>query len=327
MLSYQSRHWKENARGRVDFGALLFSAPDHFNMSNGRDRKLSINSAAFPDIGTSLLSVTSSGHEIDLADDKYLTVMIPTQGRTHVHIDRRKSVIEEGAALALGPSERWTRVDKRGHRHFRANLIKISLDAAPVRHILPFVTGDPVLPTAPKSLAGFKALIHYLFSDLASPMPTLVHRPASDLFAALVLEHVRMLFLTGMDEIVDDNPQHTLVSHAEEYMVAHLGEPLTVPIIAEALGVSVRRLQDAFRQSAGQSPWERLTAHRLDKARRRLLAGGGTSVTAIALDCGFSHLGRFAQTYQGTFGEAPSATLRRGRMQRSAYRINGTQTG
>ncbi|MBN9888968.1 AraC family transcriptional regulator [Salipiger abyssi] len=327
MLSYHSRHWKENARGRADFGSLLFSAPDHFDMSNGPDRKLSIHSAAFPDIGTSLLGVTSSGHEIDLADDKYLTVMIPTRGRTHVHMDRRKSVIEEGAALALGPSERWTRVEKGNRRDFRANLVKISLDAAPVRHILPVVAGDPVLPIAPNALAGFKALMDYLFRDLASPMPTLIHRPASDLFAALVLEHIRMLFLTGMDEIIDDTPRHALVGRAEDYMVAHLGEPLTVPIMAEALGVSVRQLQDAFRQSVGQSPWERLTAHRLDRARRRLLAGGGPSVTAIAFDCGFSHLGRFAQTYRAAFGEAPSTTFRRARAHSNAIRTDATQSG
>ncbi|KGM48914.1 AraC family transcriptional regulator [Pseudooceanicola atlanticus] len=327
MLSYHSKHWEESARSRADFGSLLFSAPDHFNMSKGRDRKLIVNSADFPDIGTSLLSVTSSGHEIDLADDKYLTVMIPTHGQTHVHMDRRKTVIQEGSALALGPSERWTRVEKGRHRDFRANLAKISLDAAPLRHVLPVVTDDPVLPTAPKALAGFRALMHYLFSDLASPMPTLIHRPASDLFAALVLEHIRMMFQTGMDRIMNEKPQHSLVSRAEEFMVANLGEPLTVPIMAEALGVSVRQLQDAFRQSVKQSPWERLTAHRLDKARRNLLAGGGDTVTAIAFDCGFSHLGRFAQTYRATFGEAPSATLRRGRMRRSANRIDDTQTG
>lgn len=327
MLNYHSKHWEENARSRADFGSLLFSAPDHFNMSAGRDRKLFVSSAEFPDIGTSLLSVTSSGHEIDLADDKYLTVMIPTLGHTDVHVARRKTAIEQGTALALGPSERWTRVAKGRHREFHANLAKISLASAPLPHILPVVSDDPVLPTAPHALAGFRALIHYLFSDLATPMPTLTHRPASDLFAALVLEHLRMLFLTGDDKTVDDQPQHALVNRAEEYIVANLGDPLTVPLIAQALGVSVRRLQDAFRQSVGQSPWERLTAHRLAKARRTLLAGGGNSVTEIALDCGFSHLGRFAQTYRSTFGEAPSATLRRARNRSNAIWTGGAQNG
>ncbi|MFG6564463.1 helix-turn-helix domain-containing protein [Sulfitobacter sp. 1A13421] len=75
-------------------------------------------------------------------------------------------------------------------------------------------------------------------------------------------------------------------------------------------GGSDRRLQEAFR-ATGQTPWEHLTAIRLTKARARLLSGAGGSVTAIALDCGFSHLGRFAQSYRRKYNEAPSATLAR----------------
>ncbi|MCZ4291468.1 helix-turn-helix domain-containing protein [Hoeflea alexandrii] len=110
-------------------------------------------------------------------------------------------------------------------------------------------------------------------------------------------------------------------------MVAHSSEPLTVPIIARAVGVSVRQLQDAFRMTLGQTPWERLTAHRLENARAQLLSGGTASVTGVALGCGFSHLGRFATTYRSTYGEPPSATLARARGASSAIRIAPTQNG
>jgi len=51
---------------------------------------------------------------------------------------------------------------------------------------------------------------------------------------------------------------------------------------------------------------------RLECARDRLIeaeAGDG-SVTQVALDCGFSHLGRFSRDYQDRFGEKPFQTLR-----------------
>ncbi|WP_269390884.1 AraC family transcriptional regulator [Hoeflea alexandrii] len=327
MLNYASKHWDENESRSSDYRSLLFSAPGQFNMTRDRNRCLRVSSAQFPVIGVSLLSVVSSGHEIDLADDSFLTVMLPTRGLTKVRMDRREQVIGEGTALALGPSERWTRVDRLAHRDFRANLAKISLKKQQRLGILPKIGEDPVVPIASTALAGLRGLMDYLFADLKSSAPTLVHRPASDLFAALVLEHIRCLFAVATDTLPMRSPQHGLVGSAIDYMVAHSSEPLTVPIIARAVGVSVRQLQDAFRMTLGQTPWERLTAHRLENARAQLLSGGTASVTGVALGCGFSHLGRFATTYRSTYGEPPSATLARARGASSAIRIAPTQNG
>ncbi len=51
---------------------------------------------------------------------------------------------------------------------------------------------------------------------------------------------------------------------------------------------------------------------RMRLARQQLLqAGPGRSVTFIALECGFAHLGRFAAEYKRYFGESPSDTIKR----------------
>lgn len=53
---------------------------------------------------------------------------------------------------------------------------------------------------------------------------------------------------------------------------------------------------------------------RLDLARERLCRGEArTSVTSVALDCGFTHVGRFAAAYRARHGEPPQATLKGGR--------------
>ncbi|MAY86161.1 MAG: AraC family transcriptional regulator [Pseudooceanicola sp.] len=331
MLTYEAKHWEERASRRGDYRSTLFSAPDAFNMSRGPDRHLRVNSATFPLIGTSLLSVSSSGHEIDLADESFLTIMLPTRGVTRVRMDRTERVIGEGGALALGPSERWTQVDPRGHRDFRANVAKIDLKQIGRGKIFPEADTDPVVPVSTPALEGFRGLMRYLFADLASPVPTLVHQPASDLFAALVLEHLRHLLASSNADPALDGSQANLVRRATDYMVACSGDPLTVPAIAEMVGVSTRRLQDAFRLTTGRTPWEHLTEIRLANARTRLLAAAGPSVTAIAFDCGFSHLGRFSQTYRDTYGEAPSVTLTRARdsahAAHPAIRIGPAQIG
>jgi transcriptional regulator GlxA family with amidase domain len=50
----------------------------------------------------------------------------------------------------------------------------------------------------------------------------------------------------------------------------------------------------------------------LDQAHRRLVRARRTddTVTRIALDVGYGHLGRFSEHYRLVYGELPSETLR-----------------
>jgi AraC-like DNA-binding protein len=102
------------------------------------------------------------------------------------------------------------------------------------------------------------------------------------------------------------------VHRALAYIEAHVTEPIQLGDIAEAAGVPLRTLYDAFRRFRGVSPMRHLRNLRLDRVRAQLLTTGRDgSVTTIALDAGFGHLGRFSQDYADRFGEKPSETLRR----------------
>ena len=104
------------------------------------------------------------------------------------------------------------------------------------------------------------------------------------------------------------------VEIAEEIMRAKSGDPLSITALAARVGVSTRSLQLAFRQYRGMGPRQILEDFRLDAAHARLFAAApGDNVTRIALDCGVTHLGRFATRYRARFGETPLATLRRRR--------------
>ncbi|WP_417721986.1 helix-turn-helix domain-containing protein [Salipiger sp.] len=126
---------------------------------------------------------------------------------------------------------------------------------------------------------------------------------------------------------LEGHPQRRLARRAEEFMAAHFTEALSVPIIAEATDVSVRQLQDALRGMLEQSPRERLTALRMEQARLHLLTGSGATVIAKVLDCGFSHLGSFAEAYRAAYGEAPSAKLWRAEGGAGAIRKGGPRSG
>jgi AraC-like DNA-binding protein len=100
---------------------------------------------------------------------------------------------------------------------------------------------------------------------------------------------------------------------ARDFIFAHIAEPMPISRISAAIGVSRRQLEYAFQTTFGVSPAAFVHLQRLNEIRRALMAArrADRSVTAIALDYGVRHLGRFAVSYRALFGESPSATLGR----------------
>lgn len=85
--------------------------------------------------------------------------------------------------------------------------------------------------------------------------------------------------------------------------------PLSVAELTVELGLSRRTLQNACKEVVGLSPVQYLRALRLSEARRMMERSN--SVTEVATQFGFWHLGYFARDYHVMFGELPSKTLER----------------
>lgn len=107
--------------------------------------------------------------------------------------------------------------------------------------------------------------------------------------------------------------QSRIVKVAERYALAHAGERLFVTDLCRAAAVSERTLEYAFKEIAGLTPMNYLIRLRLHRVRQALLAVApeSTTVSIVALDWGFWHLGEFSRSYRDCFGELPSDTLRR----------------
>ena len=104
------------------------------------------------------------------------------------------------------------------------------------------------------------------------------------------------------------------VETTEAYIAANATLPLTIEDFASVAGVSGRSLFRAFRKHRGYSPMAFVRTTRLALAREILMQGApGATVTHIAQECGFEHLGRFSVAYAKRYGEAPSETLKRAR--------------
>lgn len=118
----------------------------------------------------------------------------------------------------------------------------------------------------------------------------------------------------------EDGPPPTAAAarfaRAEGFLLEHAREPISVEDVADAAGLSVRGLQDAFRRHHGVTPTVYLRRIRLLLAREELESGTAESVGDVARAVGFGHLGRFASSYRSEFGELPRETWsasRRGR--------------
>lgn len=95
-----------------------------------------------------------------------------------------------------------------------------------------------------------------------------------------------------------------------QYVSAHFREPLTLDVLARALGVSRFHLSHVFSEKIGQSFSSYLASIRVDCACA-LLAGTNRSVTEIAAESGFESQRSFFRAFGARCGMTPLAYRRR----------------
>lgn len=107
---------------------------------------------------------------------------------------------------------------------------------------------------------------------------------------------------SGIEPLGSTTPQR--LRDAIRLMGDHLEEPLPVPEIAKAVGLSQRQLERLFAASTGTSPIRYYRDIRLDRARG-LITQTDMPVLEVALACGFLSPEHFSRAYRIRFGIAP----------------------
>jgi len=123
----------------------------------------------------------------------------------------------------------------------------------------------------------------------------------------------RSLVLTSLAEWAGEAlperrwPAAMLSHRARALITAHAHEPtLNSMAIAQAIGISLRYLQELFRDE-GITPGEYIWTCRLEKCRRELAdpALARISISDIAARAGFSNLSHFSRRFGASFGQSP----------------------
>ncbi|WP_420390160.1 AraC family transcriptional regulator [Marinobacter sp.] len=94
------------------------------------------------------------------------------------------------------------------------------------------------------------------------------------------------------------------------YIEQNVHRNIDIEELSSVSNMSVRSIYNAFSKAFATTPKCYIKQLKLQKLREDLLQGKCRNVTEIALDYGFSHLGRFSSDYRKTFGELPSETMR-----------------
>lgn len=104
------------------------------------------------------------------------------------------------------------------------------------------------------------------------------------------------------------------VRQSMAFVEENLANDISLEDIARNAQVSIRSIQQGFRDDLGTTPMSYVRDRRLERARAELsdaIAEDSLSVTHVAEHWGFGHLGNFSSMYRRRFGETPSQTLRR----------------
>ena len=105
----------------------------------------------------------------------------------------------------------------------------------------------------------------------------------------------------------DHNALSSDLRRARAFIHANFADPIRLADIAVSADMNVRTLQKGFQRAFGKSPMKILHEARLDAAHFDLtIKRNEPSVTDVAYQNGFSHLGRFSRDYKARFGHLPS---------------------
>ena len=95
------------------------------------------------------------------------------------------------------------------------------------------------------------------------------------------------------------------VHAAQQFLQNHVHRPVSMAEVASAAHLSIRQLNDLFRQQVGATPHQYLLELRMNEAWR-LLEQSDLSIQRVAESVGYTSLSAFSERFRRHFGKPPS---------------------
>lgn len=295
----------------TEFGVTRFDLPDRAAL------EFRNNVVHLHDLALSVWAFGTSAR-IDFAESPVAALGLPVRGYGATSSGSRTVPVSVGSPILVSAG-------RAAGFQYGADLEKLVICVRPeaLKRKLSVLLGAPVSRdiefelsdfVSREMLSGLLGLIDALvrqFDDRRCLLAPLAIRQIEKAIVAQLLLTAHHQYSNQLQRTPPEtSPDH--VRRAEEFIVANWDQPITMEALAEVTGVSARTLFRTFEKLRGYSPMGFARKIKLERAYTLLSRPNDTtSVTGVALACGFSNLGRFANDYWKMFDELPSETLRR----------------
>ncbi len=252
-------------------------------------------------------------------DDIHL-VQFSLAGKAEIVQGDETHILRPGQLCVLSSDKPVRQTFDVGYKHFTVKIPKADLELLLAQE-LGFRPGELRFSPRPVDLEGaaasFAQMIRTVCDDIDFGRMVYNHPRTSNSLEDILKRLLLVAVPHNHSDLFNSaaaGPAPYYVRRVEEFIRAHVEEPIGLPDFIEVSGVSGRSLHAGFRRFRNTTPMGYLKDYRLGLAREALKTGvdNNLSVTEVALSCGFTHLSKFARDYQERFGERPSVTLRQG---------------
>jgi AraC-like DNA-binding protein len=250
----------------------------------------------------------------------FFLLQIPLAGEAIIRLGQQEITCNPTQAVMISPQQGADMRFSSGCEQLIVRIEKCDLE----RHLQAQLARDlgrplefaPAVPLLSPGGQEIKALLHLMTASLLAGQGMCS--------SPITRKHMVSLLLSGLLTCLENNyrdefgqaarePKPSYIRKAQEFIANNVCEPIGPEEIAAAAQVSARALYAGFQRILNTTPMRYLRQLRLDMVHERLLKSDArrTSVTDVALQLGFQHLGHFCAAYKERFGELPRDTLGR----------------
>lgn len=245
-----------------------------------------------------------------------ITFVIPTAGKIiFKHVTESVGYAHIGLAIDKADIRSMQFVDNHAQHGISINraLLTERLSTLLGKPILQKVHFEPAVDLNAAAFQGIRALVELATGaefDVLMHTGSLMPSRLREMLVDAVLEAWPHNFTEALRRPAPNiAPRH--VKLAIEYIQDHPENSVSSTDLAELSNVSLRALQDGFRRFVGTSIIGYQRQVRLQRAYKALTDSVPLSVTEVALQHGFSNVGRFCRYFQSAYGVSP-AHVRKG---------------